>query len=113
MSTIMQESSLSSEIKPLDEKMAQELADAFSKCLEDTEKISGMFEHIFQLAMQDAVTASACTVVKYATRAVKATFLTRWYWDRKARKAYNNFFDMCEYVKNEISKSGMKLVGTS
>lgn len=104
---------MSSEIKPLDEKMAQELADAFSKCLEDTEKISGMFEHIFQLAMQEAVTASACTVVKYATRAVKATFLTRWYWDRKARKAYNNFFDMCEYVKNEISKSGMKLAGTS
>ena len=72
---------MSSEIKPLDEKMAQELADAFTKCLESTAEISGMFEHIFQLG----------------------------YWDRKARKAYNNFFDMCEYVKNEISKSGMKL----
>ena len=100
---------MSSEIKPLDEKMAQELADAFAKCLESTEEISGMFEHIFQLAMQEAVMSYACTVVKYATRAVKATFLTRWYWDGKARKAYNNFFDMCEYVKNEISKSGMKL----
>lgn len=58
-------------------------------------------EHIFQLAMQEAVTASACTVVKYATRAVKATFLTRWYWDRKARKAYKAFFDVCDYVKNQ------------
>ena len=92
---------MSSEIKPLDEKMAQELADAFAKCLESTAEICGMFEHIFQLAMQEAVTASACTVVKYATRAVKATFLTRWYWDRKARKAYKAFFDVCDYVKNQ------------
>ena len=101
MSTIMQESSLSSEITPLDEKMAQELADAFSKCLESTEEISGMFEHIFQLAMQEAVMSSANTVMKYATRAVKATFLTRWYWDRKARKAYRTFFDVCDYVKDK------------
>ena len=93
----------------MNEEMAQKLADAFSKCLESTEKINDMFKNIFQLAMQDAALSSACTVVKYATKATNATFLTRWYWDRKARRAYDNFLHVCDYIKNEVSKSGTEL----
>lgn len=107
----METNTLSSEIKPLSEEMANKLIKAFENSMKATEEIHGMVENIFRLAMQEAATASAKTVLKYTEKAMKATFLTRWYWDKKARKAHGNFYDVCEYIKKHYNKSGTKIEG--
>lgn len=72
------------------ERMTQETADglieAFKEFTETAEAFRSVFESRMEVYMTECQRASAMKFVEYMHKYADSTFLTRWYWLRKARK---------------------------
>ena len=96
------ENYLADEIKPISEEMANQLIKAFEDCNKATAELHEKVEEFIVSACQAAAVEMVGRVVKYAEKCVKATFLTRWYWSRKAEKAYSDMFDTCAFIEKHF-----------
>lgn len=72
------------------ERMTQETADglieAFKEFAESAEAFRSVFETRMEVYMEKCLQTTAMKFVDYMHKYVSSTFLTRWYWLRKARK---------------------------
>ena len=101
--TGIQELGLNGEIKPLSEKMAQELADAFSKVNEDTKEL-GEAIHRMGINLIEAVRMEAAgRLVHVTAKFAEASFLTKWYWKRRYFKEKARF-DKVENAADELAR---------
>ena len=83
----MAERTMNGEIAPLSEEMAQQLADAIEKAnnvqQELNDQLPALTDTIFRMVEDEL----AAKMLINAKRFVNASFLTRWYWKRKAEKS--------------------------
>ena len=70
--------------------ITQETADDMLKALQEfneaSEAFRASFEATMEVYMERSLQAAAMKFVEYMHRYADGTFLTRWYWLRKARK---------------------------
>lgn len=101
-----EEKKLTDEITPISEEMANQLIKAFEDCNKATAELHERVEEFIVEACRATAVEMVGRVVRYAEKCVKATFLTRWYWEKKARKSYSDLFDTCAFIekhfKNQI-----------
>lgn len=74
------------DIERITEETANSLADAFAEFLESAEAFESAFNAKMEVYMKECQRAAATKFVEYMHKYACATFLTRWYWLRKARK---------------------------
>ena len=95
------------EFERITEKTAQELADAFAGFVESAEAFESAFNARMEVYMNECQRAAATKFVEYMHKYACATFLTRWYWLRKARKcndALNGIIEFNEECFNNNKK---------
>ena len=102
-----EEKKLTDAITPISEEMANQLIKAFEDCNKATAELHEKVEEFIVEACRAAAVEMVGRVVRYSEKCVKATFLTRWYWYKKAKKAYSDLFDTCDFIekhfKNKIN----------
>lgn len=70
----------------ISQETADELCKAFEDFLKTAEETHGMVDKFFGNCLRDAQMKATEKYLHYIEKYVNATFLTRWYWLRKARK---------------------------
>ena len=74
------------EIKGITEETAQELCEAFDDFIKTSEEMAKKTHEFLGLAYKEAIRCATMKFIDYCEKYVNATFLTRWYWLRKAKK---------------------------
>ena len=74
------------EFERMTQKTADELTKAFEEFNEAAEDFRASFETSMEVYMNECQRAAAMKFVDYMHKYMCGTFLTRWYWLRKARK---------------------------
>lgn len=97
-----EEKKLTDEITPISEEIANQLIKAFEDCNKATAELHDKVEEFIVEACRATAVEMVGRVVRYAEKCVKATFLTRWYWDKKAKKAYSDLFDTCAFIEKHF-----------
>ena len=78
------------------EETANALADAFAEFLESAEDFRSAFEARMGVYMTECQRAAASKFLGYMHKYANSTFLTRWYWLRKARKCNDALKDIIQ-----------------
>ena len=68
------------------QETADDMLKAFQEFNESAEDFRSAFEASMEVCMNECQRASAMKFVEYMHKYANGTFLTRWYWLRKARK---------------------------
>ena len=77
---------LEDKINGVSSETAEELSKAFEEFNKSAEDFCAAFDEHMKAYMESCVRATAMMFVDYMYRYANGTFLTRWYWLRKARK---------------------------
>ena len=77
---------LEDKINEVSSETAEELSKAFEEFNKSAEEFCDKFDKHMKAYMESCVRATAMMFVDYMYRYANGTFLTRWYWLRKARK---------------------------
>lgn len=88
------------EIEKMSEETAQELISAFEDMNKDLDDLKSNISH-FQKSVQIEL---AVKFVGYMEKYANATFLTRWYWLRKARKVNEAAKDIIQFDESYFKK---------
>lgn len=88
------------EIKGITEETAQELAKAFEDLSKQCEEVTSKMHEMVGLAMKTSMECAINRFMYLCERYTNATFLTRWYWLRKAKKMPQVLMEM-EKLYNE------------
>lgn len=97
-----EEKKLTDAITPISEEVANQLIKAFEDCNKATAELHEKVEEIIVEACRATAVEMVGRAVRYAEKYVKATFLTRWYWDKKVRKAYSDMFATCAFIEKHF-----------
>lgn len=73
-------------IEQMSQETAEELIKAFESFLMTEEETRDTVDKFFRNCLRDAQIKAAEKYLHYMEKYVNATFVTRWYWLRKARK---------------------------
>lgn len=91
----------------MQEKITQETADNMLKALQEFNESADFFRSAFdarmKVYMDECLRAAAMKFVEYMYKYADSTFLTRWYWLRKARKCNEALKGIIQL--NEVSKN--------
>ena len=93
---------LEGQIAPISEELAQQLIKTFEDCNKASAELHKKVEEFIVAACRATAVEMVGRVVRYAEKCVKATFLTRWYWYKKAKKAYSDMFDTCNFIEKHF-----------
>lgn len=74
------------EFKGITQETADDLLKAFQEFIESEEAFHSAFDARMEVYMDRCQQAAAMKFVGYMHKYASGTFLTRWYWLRKARK---------------------------
>lgn len=74
------------EMERITEETANALADAFAEFSKSEEDFAKAFDARIEVYMDNCQQSAAMKFVEYMHKYACGTFLTRWYWLRKARK---------------------------
>ena len=74
------------EIKGITQETADDLLRVLQESNESAEAFRSAFEASMEVYMEKCLQATAMKFVEYMHKYACSTFLTRWYWLRKARK---------------------------
>lgn len=91
------------EIKGITEETAQELAKAFEDLDKQCKEFTKNMHEMVGLAMKTSMECAVNRFMYLCERYTNATFLTRWYWLRKAKKFPKVLKEM-ERMYNEHEK---------
>ena len=87
----MAERTLSSEIEPLSDETAQQLADAIEKSNKIQEELDAQLPTLTDSIFAMVESSLLARLLTNSRRFAKASFLTRWYWKRKVEKLLSAF----------------------
>lgn len=93
------------------EEMAQELLKAFEDFNEASEEFEKTFDESMKLFMDECRLHAAEKLITYSHKATCATFITRWYWIRKAKKCCCVLKEVIDMSKELGYVQGMVLKG--
>ena len=74
------------DFKSITQETADDMLKAFQEFNESSEAFRSAFEARMEVYMEKCQQAAAMKFVEYMHKYANGTFLTRWYWLRKARK---------------------------
>lgn len=83
----MAKRTLSSEIEPLSEETAQQLAEAIEDANKATQEFYDLLPEFTDNIFRRVEEEMSVKMLTAAERFAKASFLTRWYWKRKVEKS--------------------------
>ena len=95
------------EFERMTQKTIDELTKAFEEFNESVEDFCSAFDASLEVCMNECQRAAAMKFVDYMHKYVCGTFLTRWYWLRKARKC-NDALKGIIQLNNELFKNVQK-----
>lgn len=89
-------------------RISQETADGLCKAFEDfsktAEETHDMVDKFFSSCLRDAQMKATEKYLRYMEKYVNATFLTRWYWLRKARKMNEALLEFVKMNNEHFAK---------
>lgn len=93
---------LNKEMKPMSQETADALIDAFetfNKSMEESREIFGKFHNVINQEMARQVVDK---FLGYVEKYTCATFITRWYWKRKAFKMAQAVKDVSNFLNEGL-----------
>lgn len=91
---------LHSEIKPLSKETADALIDAFKNFYKSMEMLQDVFEKFNEVVNKELARQCVYKFFLYAEKYANATFITRWYWKRKAIGVAKTVKDVSDFLNN-------------
>ena len=92
------------DIKRITEETANELADSLEEFLKSAEAFESAFNTKMEVYMKECQRAAASKFLDYMHKYACATFLTRWYWLRKARKCNDALRDIIRFNEESFNQ---------
>ena len=81
------------------EEQANELLKVLEEMNQSSEEFANQFDKTIELFIIECRRSVAEKFVTYTHKAVSSTFITRWYWMRKAKKCCVTLKEICDISK--------------
>lgn len=91
---------LNSEIKPLSKETADALIDAFENFNKIMEMSQDVFKKFNEVVNKELARQCVYKFLTYAEKYANASFITRWYWKRKAIGVAKTVKDVSDFLNN-------------